>query len=94
MFIKFQTLINTILENTIGSANVGSMAGAGNTDFIAFNAPNPNSAYSPATFDKSDIRGDYAADKASRAMTSKNKKKKKIAKRTVPELVTAKIQRR
>jgi hypothetical protein len=94
MFIKFQTLFNTILENTVGTAGINGMSGAGNTDFSAFNAPNPNSAYSPATFDKSSIKGDYAANKLSIAMTAKNKKKKKPIKRTFPELAIAKIQRR
>jgi hypothetical protein len=94
MFIKFQTLFNTILENTVGTAGITGMAGAGNTDFSAFNAPNPNSPYSPATFDKSSIKGDYAAHNLSKAMTAKNKKKKKPFKRTFSELVAVKVQRR
>jgi hypothetical protein len=89
MLNKLQQLIlNVIEENTVGDSGVLVTGGAGNTDFSAFNAPNPNAAYSPASFDKSDIRGDYAASKASDGMTKKHKRsrKKQIASKILRRL--------
>ena len=93
-----QLILNVIEENSVGSAGITDVNSfGGNTDFSAFNAPNPNANFQPETFINSDIKGDYAADKASKEMTSKRKKRKKPFKRKFPETLafkTPKINRR